>query len=211
MTQLHGVAAAEHGRLAACPAGKPRPLVPLARRAVDLVTEIGHVDLPNAVFPEFHDDERPRDRAAIAAEDFDGLDRFDRRDQTHRRREDAGRFAGGRAARRRTLGHQAAETGGLARQDGHRLPLRAQATAVNPRNVVAQRGVVDEEAGFEIVGTVDDHVHAVTKAFDVKLLNTQHLDDPLEWNKKSLTLLGHRPYGGCEKEPEQCARRQTVT
>ena len=70
--------------------------------------------------------------------------------------EDAGRVAGGRGARRRRLGHQAAQAGGFAGQDRHRLPLGAEAAAVDPGDAELQRGVVEQKPRLEVVGAVED-------------------------------------------------------
>ena len=71
-------------------------------------------------------------------------------------------------ARRRRLGHQAAQAGGFAGQDGHRLPFGAEAAAVDPGN--AARRATRRSCSitrFEVVGAVDDHIDAIGQCADV--------------------------------------------
>ena len=72
------------------------------------------------------------------------------------------------------LGHQAAQAGRFAGQDGHRLPFGPHAAAVDPRQPELHRRVVDEKPRLEIVGPVEDHVDAVAKPLDVRRIDVGH-------------------------------------
>ena len=96
----------------------------------------------------------------VAGEDLDRLDGLDRGDHADDRRKDARRIAGRRGAGIGGLGHDAAKARSLAGQDGHRLPLGPQATAVDPGDAELHRGIVDQKAGLEIVGAIDDAIDA---------------------------------------------------
>ena len=139
-----------------------------------MLAEPAYVHLPHVVLPEIDHRQAAGNGRAVAAEDFDGLAGLDRRDQAHDRAQDAGHVAGGRAAGRGALGHQAAEASGFAGQDGHRLPFGPHAAAVDPRQPELHRRVVDQEPRLEIVGPVEDHVDAIAKPFDVRRIDVGH-------------------------------------
>ena len=70
--------------------------------------------------------------------------------------------------RRRRGGVEAAVAGPDVRMEDRDLALEAVDRAVDDRDVVPDRGVVDEVARGEVVGAVDDHVPAVGEdALDV--------------------------------------------
>ncbi len=97
--------------------------------------------------------------------------------------------------------HQAAQAGGFAGQDGHRLPFGPQAAAVDPGNPALQGDVVEQHAGFEIVGAVEDHVDALGQIHDVGVIDVgdQRLDRDL---RVDFSQLGRRGNGlgqaGCD-------------
>ena len=129
---------------------KPRPaVVPIVRRspcsACRRSRVYGAIDDRGFVSGQRSTTVRLREIArAVAAENLDRLDGLDRRDQADDRAQDAGHVAGGRAAGRGALGHEAAEAGRFAGQDGHRLPFGPHAAAVDPRQAELHRRVVDQ-------------------------------------------------------------------
>jgi len=58
---------------------------------------------------------------------------------------------------------QAGEAGGQARADGHGDAVTADGGGVNPREIVFYGEIVEEETGFEIVGTVKEEIETGEK------------------------------------------------
>src|SRR5439155_1290935 len=87
-------------------------------------------------------------------------------------------LAARRQLRRRRLREEAAIARALMWLEDGRLPLEAEDRPVHERNVVPDRGVVNEVAGREVVGAVDDHVPAVG-------------EDSLDVLRGQLLLVGH--------------------
>ena len=85
--------------------------------------------------------------------------------------EDAGAVAGWRCARRRRLGHQAAQAGRLAGNDRQRLAFRRQAAAIDPGNAELDGGIVEQESRFKIVGAIDEAIDAVEQPLDVGVID----------------------------------------
>src|SRR5204862_507196 len=82
-----------------------------------------------------------------------------------------------RQLRRRRLREEAAIARTLVRLEDGCLPLEAEDRAVHERDVVPDGRVVDEVAGREVVGAVDDHIPAV-------------VEDPLDVLRGQLLLVG---------------------
>jgi len=62
---------------------------------------------------------------------------------------------------------KAGEAGGEARADRHGDAITADGGGVNPRDVFFNGEIVDEEAGFEIVGAVEKQIEAGEKFFGI--------------------------------------------
>ena len=80
--------------------------------------------------------------------------------------EDAGGVAGGEIGGARRVGEEAAEAGGVARPDSPDAAFDAHAGAVDPGDVIAAGEVVDEVAGGDVVGAVEDQID-IREGFDV--------------------------------------------
>ena len=162
-------------------AGEPGILAPLAGPTIVAGGQCIKIHLPDAVVPNVDHGERAVDRLAIAAQQLDRFGRLQRGDDIDDGGQDAGGVAGGRGARWWRVIHQAAETRGLARHDGHRLTLAAEAAAVDPWDSALQCNVVEQHARFEVVGAVEDDVDAVGQFHDVGIVDVgyQRLDGDL--------------------------------
>lgn len=90
-----------------------------------------------------------------AGEDLEGGGGLEGADDGGDGVEHAGGFAGGLGAGGR-LGVETAQAGRLGGEDGHDEPVGADGGAVNPGDGFAEGEVVEEEAGFEIIGGVED-------------------------------------------------------
>jgi hypothetical protein len=62
---------------------------------------------------------------------------------------------------------QAGEASGEARADGHGDTVAADCGGVNPRDIIFDGEIVEEEASFEIVGAVEEEIEAGEKFFGV--------------------------------------------
>ena len=92
--------------------------------------------------------------------------------------EHAGGLAGrGHPGRRRRL-DQAAQARRLARDDRHRLAFAADHAAVDPRLAQLDGRVVDQVAGLEVVGAVEDQVGVADQVEDVGVIQVG--DDRLD-------------------------------
>ena len=76
---------------------------------------------------------------------------------------------------------QAAKAGRLARDDRHRLSLAADHSAVNPGLAQLDRDVVDQVAGFEIVGAVENQVGVADEIDRVGVIEVR--DDGLDLDR----------------------------
>ena len=101
------------------------------------------------------------ERVADPERELDRLVRLERADDPRQDAEHAALGAARRQLGRRRLREQAAVAGALMRLEDGDLALEAEDRAVDDRDAVPHRGVVQEVAGREVVGAVDDHVPAL--------------------------------------------------
>src|SRR5690606_17526515 len=101
------------------------------------------------------------------------LQRFSRLERPYYTRQNSkhsGLGTGGRQVCRRGFWIHATVTGALPRHERRNLAIKAKDRAVHDRDLVFQRGIVDEVAGGKIVATVDDHIPAFEDAVDVRTI-----------------------------------------
>ena len=107
---------------------------------------------------------------AAPTRNFERLGRLDRRGQVDGGVEDAGGVAGlDRAGR--GFGKDAGQAGGLkwrgAGQDVHGRGVGAERRGINPGDLLFDGIVVDQVAGLEVVGAVEDEVCAAQQFVDI--------------------------------------------
>ena len=139
MRHLHGVAAAQAGRLRALVAFEPFELRALAAGAIDLAQQRRDLDAAADVLPHVDVDQLAVDLVELAGQDLERLGRLEAGDDVDDRAQHAGRLAGAGLARRRGRLEDAAQARRLARQNRHRLAVAADRAAVDPRLVRASR------------------------------------------------------------------------
>lgn len=126
----------------------------------------GNSDGLEMAAPDIAGDEAAMQRGGLAGEKFDSFGGFKRGDQIDDRAEDANGVAGFLEALLDCV-HQASETWGGARANGHGQAVAADGGGVDPGLGILDGEVVDEETGFEVVGTVENEVEGREKAGSV--------------------------------------------
>ena len=114
---------------------------------------------------------RPIERLADAEDQLDGFGGLDHADQAGQNAEHAAFGAGGHEARRWRLGIEAAIARALLGREDAGLAFEAEDRAVDVRLAGEHAGVVDQVAGGEVVGAVDDDVEVaeeLERVFAVK-------------------------------------------
>src|SRR5437588_723311 len=99
--------------MAAALAAEPGKFAPAAAGTIASAGRV-ELDLSHRVIPQIEHRPDAADGFQVTAEDFQSFIAFERGDHADDRRENAGAIARGRGARRRGLGHEAAEASGLA-------------------------------------------------------------------------------------------------
>src|SRR6476620_7882143 len=127
-------------------------------RAVRVAAKI---DLAELGRQRVEEEQPPDQRLADPEAELQRLARLERADDARQDTEHAALCAAGRELRGRRLREQTAVARPLMRLEHGRLPLEPVDRAVHQRNVVPDRGVVDQVSGREVVGAVDDHVPPV--------------------------------------------------
>ena len=90
-----------------------------------------------------------------ASEEFDGLGNFEGSDEINDRAEDADGVAGFFETSAGGI-EKASKAGRFARQNGHGDAITSDGGGINPGSASLDGEVIDEEAGLEIVGAVED-------------------------------------------------------
>ncbi len=163
LVDLDGVASAE-GDVGAGFAVEIAEVMALAGLAVRAGLRDGH--LRALVAPEVVGEQGAADAVARAHEELQALGRLDRSKEVHRGVEDAGGIAGLNDAGGGG-GKDAAQAGGLAGDDVHGKTIGADGCRIYPGNAVLHGEIVDEVAGLEVVGSVEDEIGAREERFRV--------------------------------------------
>ncbi len=162
VVDLDGVAAAE-GDGGAASAGEVAAGAVGAGGAVGVAR--GHGDLAGLAGPDVEGGDAGFDLAG-AGENAEGERGLPGGDDGGDGVDDSGGFAGGLGARG-GVGVDALEAGGLAGEDGHGEAITADGAAVDPGQGAGDAPVVEEVAGFEVIGGIEDEVSAVEEVVDV--------------------------------------------
>src|ERR1041384_6750329 len=99
---------------------------------------------------------------------FRGLNRSNSRYDRHYH---TSRVAGRAGAGLRPSFKHATQAGRAARGDGHRQSVRTYRRPANPRDFSFEAGIVYQESGFEIIGSIDHHICAGDDLFDVLVVD----------------------------------------
>ena len=120
-------------------------------------------------------------RDFFVGEYFESLGGFERRDQMNGRPEDAHGVASFFQAGGALTFEQTGEASRDARANGHGDAVAANSGGVNPGTVGFDGEIVEEEAGFEIVGAIEEKIEAGEKSFGV--LGRKVGDDAFDENR----------------------------
>ena len=112
-------------------------------------------------------EEAPDERFAEVEHELDGLERLDRTDDPGEHAEHAGLGARRRQLGRRRLGQQAAVARAVVGLEHRDLTLEPEDRPVHDGHALEERRVVQQVAGREVVGAVDDDVVAADDVDDV--------------------------------------------
>ncbi len=170
---LDGVAAAEGDGGGGGAAFEPGEFAAVAAGAGGAVA--GGLDIHGheAAGPEVEVEEAAENIGFFAAEELEGFGGLEAGDDVDDGADDAGGVAGGVHFGGRGFFEYAAEAWGFAGEDGHHEAGGADDGAVDPGAVGLDGQVVDEEAGFEVVGAVEEELGAVGEAFDVGVVDVE--------------------------------------
>src|SRR5205823_3491044 len=130
------------------------------------------------VLPDVDVDQLAVDLVELPGEDLQALGDLEAGDDVDDRRQDAGRLARPRLARRRGRLEDAAQARRLAGQDRHGLAVAADGAAVDPGLAELDGDVVDEVANLEVVRAVEDDVGVLAQLEDVGAIDVG--DDRLD-------------------------------
>lgn len=126
----------------------------------------GRVELADASGPDVDGGESAIEFGGFADQDFQGGGDLEGSDEGGESAEDAGGVAGGLGSTGR-VAIEATEASGLVGKDGEGESVGADGGAVDPGDVAGDGVVVDEIAGFEVIGAVQDEVGRADEFFDV--------------------------------------------
>ena len=165
-----------------------------ADRALGVAAE---ADLRELRLERVEEEQAADERLADPERELQRLVGLERADDPGQDAEDAALGAARGQLRRRRLREEAAVARPLLRLEDRRLALEAEDRAVDDRDAVPHGGVVQEVAGGEVVGPVDDHVPALAEdPVDVlggqPLLEDLHGDVGVERLDRALGGLGLR-------------------
>ena len=128
---------------------------------------VGRVDpdlvLPEALLERVVGEQAADERVAEVEDQLDRLDRLDRTDDAGEHAQHAGFGAAGSELGGRGLGHHVAVRRSDAGIEDGDHPFEPEDRAVDDRDAELHGGVVDEVAGREVVGPVDDYVPPLTQ------------------------------------------------
>lgn len=111
--------------------------------------------------PDVAGDEAAMERVAVAGEELDSFGGLQGCDEIDDRAEDADGVAGFFHAREVRRAEETSEASGVAGEDRHGEAVSGDGCGVDPWSVGLDGEIVDEEAGFEIVGAVENDVEAL--------------------------------------------------
>jgi hypothetical protein len=155
---LHGVAAA-HGDVGLGLARQIGEFFLDARAALGIALYLHGLKMAG---PNVAGDEAAMESLAIAGEEFDGFGGLQGGDEIDYRAEDADGIAGFlHAGEGVWRAEETSEAGGVAGKNRHSEAVSGDGGGVNPRAAGLDGEIVDEEAGFEIVGAVENDVEAL--------------------------------------------------
>ena len=122
--------------------------------------------MADAAGPDVDGGESAIELVGFADQDFQGGGDLEGSDEGGESAEDTGGVAGGLSAAGR-VAIEAAEASGLMGEDGEGESVGADGGAVDPGDVAGDGVVVEEVAGFEVIGAVEDEVGGADEFFDV--------------------------------------------
>ncbi len=159
----------------------------LAAAAIAALVRVRDLQVENLVRPKVEVQKRPSDPVEASSQDLERLGHLEVGDDAHGGPDDAHGVTGGTRPRRRCFVEQAAKTrrgvvpvlvtfpsgvsaGGM-RQDWERHARRTDRRTVDIRHASLDREVVCEIARLEVVEAVDENIHAVRVALDVRVVH----------------------------------------
>lgn len=151
---LHGVAAA-HGDVGLGLAMEIGEFFLNARAALGIARDLDGLKMAG---PDVAGDEAAMESVAVAGEELDGFGGLQGCDEIDGRAEDADGVAGFFHTGEVRRAEETGEAGGFAGEDRHGEAVGGDGCGVNPWSVGLDGEIVDEEAGFEIVGPVENDV-----------------------------------------------------
>ena len=128
-----------------------------ADRAVRVAAEL---ELGELGLEGIEQEQPTRERVADPEQDLERLVRLEQAEDARDDAQDAGHGAAGRELGRRRRRVQAAVARPLERDEGRQLALEPEHRGVDDRDAGRDRGVVEDVAGLERVGAVEDDVVA---------------------------------------------------
>ena len=129
--------------------------------------------LADPALPHIHGGDARAHRFGIARQNLERIGHLQRRDDGRDGIQYAGRFAGGLGAAR-WLGIHAAKTSGAPRNHRHGQAVAAHGGAIDPGDAAAQREIVQQVAGLEVVRAVEDQCGVVQQFGDVGRGDVRH-------------------------------------
>jgi hypothetical protein len=117
--------------------------------------------------PDVAGDEAAMQSLGIAGEQLEGFGGLQPGDEIDDRAEDADGVAGFFDARKVRRVKETSEAGGVPGENGHGEAVGGDGCGVNPRAGGLDGEIVDQEAGFEVVGAVKNNVETVQQIGDV--------------------------------------------
>ena len=122
---------------------------------------LGHADGLKMAGPNIAGDQAAVERLFTTSQELEGFGDFERGDEVDDGAEDADGVAGFLEAMAVGGGfEEAGETRSETGEDGHCYAVTGDGGGVNPGNGGLDGEVVDEEAGFEVVGAIEDKIKA---------------------------------------------------
>ena len=129
---------------------------------------------PPGILPDVQADQVPVDAFQPSGQDLQGLGHLQRGHQVDGRRQHSRRVAGGRGSRRWRGLEDTAQTGSPARNDCHGQALASHRGSVNPGDSLFLREVVQQKAGLEVVGAVQNAIGTLDQGLGVAIVEVLH-------------------------------------
>ena len=122
--------------------------------------------MADAAGPDVDGGESAIELGGLADEDLQGGGDLEGSDQSSKSAEDTGGVAGGLGSAG-GVAIEATEAGGLVGKDGEGESVGADGGTVDPGDIAGDGVIVDEVAGLEVVGAVEDKIRGAHEFFDV--------------------------------------------